>query len=50
MKMRPALPMASLAGAETTAAFGAISEAAESSLPTLGYTIPYAVSNVLLNH
>lgn len=37
------------AGAETTtAAFGAVNEAAKSSLATLGYTVPYAVSNVLL--
>ncbi|MEZ0113653.1 putative transport protein [Catenulispora sp. EB89] len=49
MRMRTPLLMASLAGAETTtAAFGAVNEAAKSSLPTLGYTVPYAVSNVLL--
>ncbi|GAA2021765.1 aspartate-alanine antiporter [Catenulispora yoronensis] len=49
MKMRTPLLMAALAGAETTtAAFGAVNEAAKSSLPTLGYTVPYAVSNVLL--
>jgi putative transport protein len=37
------------AGANTTtASIGAITEAAESQVPVLGYTIPYALSNTLL--
>jgi putative transport protein len=37
------------AGANTTtASIGAITEAAESQVPVLGYTIPYALANVLL--
>lgn len=38
-----------LAGADTsTASFGAVQDTAKSNLPTLGYTITYAVGNVLL--
>ncbi|MFY9860400.1 MAG: hypothetical protein WAK80_07565, partial [Candidatus Cybelea sp.] len=38
-----------LAGADTsTAAFGAVQDVAKSNLVTLGYTITYAVGNVLL--
>ncbi|MGW6418796.1 aspartate-alanine antiporter [Streptomyces sp. NPDC055055] len=41
--------MGVLAGGQTTtAAIGAINEQAKSQIPTLGYTIPYAVGNVLL--
>ncbi|RCH66642.1 aspartate-alanine antiporter [Streptomyces sp. SDr-06] len=48
-KIRFPILMGVLAGGETTtAAFGAINEAAKSQIPTLGYTIPYAMSNVLL--
>ncbi|WP_208649200.1 aspartate-alanine antiporter [Brevibacterium aurantiacum] len=48
-KMRFPILMAVLAGGQTTtAAIGAINEASKSQIPTLGYTIPYAVSNVLL--
>ena len=37
------------AGAMTvTAALGAVCEKAESNTPVIGYTIPYAVSNILL--
>jgi putative transport protein len=37
------------AGANTTtASIGAITEAAESQVPVLGYTIPYALGNTLL--
>ena len=32
----------------TTAALGAITEAAKSQVPALGYTVPYAISNTLL--
>ncbi|MFI5985264.1 aspartate-alanine antiporter [Streptomyces sp. NPDC051555] len=35
-------------GQTTTAAIGAINEEARSQVPTLGYTIPYAMANVLL--
>ena len=38
-----------LAGADTTtAALGAVQDAAKSNLVTLGYTITYAVGNILL--
>ncbi|WP_439681427.1 hypothetical protein [Embleya sp. MST-111070] len=38
-----------LAGGQTTAAaIGALNENAKSQVPTLGYTVPYAVGNVLL--
>ncbi|MGW2343997.1 aspartate-alanine antiporter [Streptomyces sp. NPDC001661] len=48
-KMRFPLLMGVLAGGQTTtAAIGAINEASRSQVPTLGYTIPYAVGNVLL--
>ncbi|MFH9739903.1 aspartate-alanine antiporter [Streptomyces roseolus] len=41
--------MGVLAGGQTTtAAIGAINEQSKSQIPTLGYTIPYAVGNVLL--
>lgn len=32
----------------TTAALGAICEKAKSNTPVLGYTVPYAVGNILL--
>ncbi|MGW6487111.1 aspartate-alanine antiporter [Streptomyces sp. NPDC055056] len=48
-KLRFPLLMGVLAGGQTTtAAIGAINEASRSQVPTLGYTIPYAVGNVLL--
>ncbi|MGW8726711.1 aspartate-alanine antiporter [Streptomyces sp. NPDC055808] len=48
-KIRFPILMGVLAGGETTtAAFGAVNEASRSQIPTLGYTIPYAMSNVLL--
>ena len=48
-KIRTPILMGVLAGSQTTtAAIGAVSEAAESQVPVLGYTIPYAVGNVLL--
>ncbi|MGW2839902.1 aspartate-alanine antiporter [Streptomyces sp. NPDC001493] len=41
--------MGVLAGGQTTtAAIGAVNETSKSQIPTLGYTIPYAVGNVLL--
>ncbi|MEV7670583.1 aspartate-alanine antiporter [Streptomyces sp. NPDC088752] len=48
-KIRFPLLMGVLAGGQTTtAAIGAINEQSRSQIPTLGYTIPYAVGNVLL--
>ncbi|MDW4918926.1 aspartate-alanine antiporter [Streptomyces californicus] len=48
-KIRFPILMGVLAGGQTTtAAIGAINEQSKSQIPTLGYTIPYAVSNVLL--
>ncbi|MFI0239041.1 aspartate-alanine antiporter [Streptomyces sp. NPDC016845] len=48
-KIRFPILMGVLAGGQTTtAAIGAINESSRSQVPTLGYTIPYAVSNVLL--
>ncbi|MGW4380160.1 aspartate-alanine antiporter [Kitasatospora sp. NPDC004531] len=48
-RMRPPILMGVVAGAQTTtAAIGAVNEAARSQIPTLGYTIPYAAGNVLL--
>ncbi|GAA3395330.1 aspartate-alanine antiporter [Streptomyces roseoviridis] len=48
-KIRFPVLMGVLAGGQTTtAAIGAINEQSRSQVPTLGYTIPYAVGNVLL--
>ncbi|MFJ7279361.1 aspartate-alanine antiporter [Kitasatospora sp. NPDC098663] len=48
-KIRFPVLMGVLAGDQTTtAAIGALNETAKSQIPTLGYTIPYAVGNVLL--
>ncbi|MEU3459244.1 aspartate-alanine antiporter [Streptomyces sp. NPDC006733] len=48
-KIRFPILMGVLAGGQTTtAAIGAIGETSKSQIPTLGYTIPYAVGNVLL--
>ncbi|MFE9252406.1 aspartate-alanine antiporter [Streptomyces sp. NPDC007088] len=48
-KMRFPILMGVLAGGQTTtAAIGAINETSRSQVPTFGYTIPYAVGNVLL--
>ncbi|NUT48103.1 MAG: hypothetical protein HOV94_12450 [Saccharothrix sp.] len=49
LRMRFAILLGVVAGGQTTtAAIGAIDESARSQVPTLGYTIPYAVGNVLL--
>lgn len=49
LKIRFPILLGALAGGQTTtAAIGAINESARSQVPTLGYTIPYAVANVLL--
>ncbi|WP_432102852.1 aspartate-alanine antiporter [Streptomyces sp. bgisy091] len=48
-KIRFPVLMGVLAGGQTTtAAIGAVNETSRSQIPTLGYTIPYAVGNVLL--
>ena len=45
----PVLTLGMLTGAQTTtAAVGAVQEAARSSVPLLGFTVPYAVGNILL--
>ncbi|WP_433272120.1 aspartate-alanine antiporter [Actinosynnema sp. CS-041913] len=49
LKMRLPILLGVLAGAQTTtAAIGAVNESAKSQIPTIGYTVPYAVGNVLL--
>ncbi|WP_424217212.1 aspartate-alanine antiporter (plasmid) [Streptomyces sp. BI20] len=48
-KIRFPILMGVLAGGQTTtAAIGAINETAKSNIPVLGYTVPYAIANVLL--
>lgn len=48
-KIKFPILMGVLAGGQTTtAAIGAVNETSKSQIPTLGYTIPYAVGNVLL--
>jgi len=48
-RMHPGINLGACAGARTTtAALGAIQDAAKSNVPALGYTITYAVGNVLL--
>ena len=48
-KMHPGIVLGCCAGARTTtAALGAIQDEAQSKVPALGYTITYAVGNVLL--
>jgi putative transport protein len=47
--LRPPIMLGTATGGQTaTAALGAITETARSQVPVLGYTVPYAVSNVLL--
>ena len=49
MKMHPAILLGACAGGRTTtAALGAIEEVALSRVPAFGYTVPYAIGNVLL--
>jgi putative transport protein len=48
-RMRPPIVLGAVAGARTTtAALGAIEEEAKSKVPALGYTVTYAVGNILL--
>jgi putative transport protein len=49
LKMNPVLLLGACAGAGTaTAALRAIQDEAQSKLPVLGYTVPYAIGNILL--
>jgi putative transport protein len=49
LKMSPLILLGACSGAGTmTAALRAIQDEAQSKLPVLGYTIPYAVGNILL--
>jgi putative transport protein len=49
LKMNPVILFGACAGAGTvTAALRSIQDEAESKLPVLGYTVPYAVGNILL--
>jgi putative transport protein len=49
LKMNPVILLGACAGAGTvTAALRAIQDEAQSKLPVLGYTVPYAVGNILL--
>jgi putative transport protein len=47
--MNPVILCGACAGAGTvTAALRAIQDEAESKLPVLGYTVPYAIGNIIL--
>lgn len=49
LKMNPLIVLGACAGAGTiTAALRAIQDEAQSSIPALGYTVPYAIGNILL--
>jgi putative transport protein len=49
LKMNPLILLGAQAGAgTTTTALKAVQEAANSKFPVLGYTIPYALGNILL--
>ena len=49
LRMNPLILLGASAGAGTiTAALRAVEDAAESKLPALGYTVPYAIGNILL--
>jgi len=49
LKMNPVILLGACAGAGTmTAALRAVQDEAQSKLPALGYTVPYAVGNILL--
>ncbi len=49
LKMQPLIVLGACAGAGTiTAALRAIQDQARSSVPALGYTVPYAIGNILL--
>lgn len=49
MKLNPVLLLGAMTGAGTcTAALNSVKEDAESPIPVIGYTVPYAIGNVLL--
>jgi len=49
LKMEPLIVLGACAGAGTiTAALRAVQDQAQSSVPALGYTVPYAIGNILL--
>jgi putative transport protein len=49
LRMNPAILFGACVGASTsTAALGPLQEAAHSKVPVLGYTVPYAVGNILI--
>jgi putative transport protein len=49
LKMNPVILLGACCGAGTiTAALRAVQETAKSELPALGYTVPYAIGNILL--
>jgi putative transport protein len=49
LKMNPLIVLGACAGAGTiTAALRAVQEEAQSTVPALGYTVPYAIGNILL--
>jgi putative transport protein len=49
LKMNPVIVLGACSGAGTiTAALRAIQEKAQSDLPALGYTVPYAIGNIVL--
>ena len=49
LKMNPLIVLGVCAGAGTiTAALRAVQDEAQSSVPALGYTVPYAIGNILL--
>jgi putative transport protein len=48
-RFHPAITLGACAGARTTtAALGAIQEVCQSQVPAIGYTVPYAIGNMLL--
>lgn len=49
LKMNPLIVLGACAGAGTiTAALRAVQDKSQSSIPALGYTVPYAIGNILL--
>jgi putative transport protein len=49
MKMEPVVLVGALCGARSAnPAIGAVTDQAESSAPAIGFTVPYAIANVLL--
>jgi len=49
LKMEPLIVLGACAGAGTiTAALRAVQDEAKSTVPALGYTVPYAIGNILL--